>query len=380
MPLAASFFTRFPWHNKHMSDPAPSPAANRPATPQTPASQGFFLPAEWSGHERTLLGWPSRVSAYGNAKRLEAARLAHAAVARAIAPYEKVTVLATPNDAVRAQRALGPGIELQAVALDDCWLRDTGPTWLVDGKGGRAGVAWRFNAWGEKFHPYDQDAKLAGRLLARRGESAFAAPCVLEGGAFGGDGAGTVLTTRSCVLNANRNPGMDRAGFETLAADWLGARRVVWLEGGMKADADTDGHVDTVACFVRPGLVLAQICADRGHRDHAVLAENRRLLRAATDAEGRRLEVVELPGPADRSADGRLLPLSYVNFAFAGAPGRRGAIVLPVFDDPADANAIATLAALFPERDVVPVPALDIFAGGGGIHCITQPIPAPQQI
>jgi len=375
LPLP-SFFTRFPWHNKHMSDTAPPVAASRPAEAQPPAKQGFFLPAEWSAHERTLLGWPTRPSAYGSAKRLEAARLAHAAVARAIAPYEKVTVLAAPNDAVRAQRALPPGIELQTQPLDDCWLRDTGPTWLVDGKGGRAAIAWRFNAWGEKFHPYDQDARLAGRVLARRGERAFAAPIVFEGGAFGGDGAGTLLTTRSCALNANRNPGMDVERFERLAADWLGARRVIWLQGGMKADADTDGHVDTVACFVRPGLVLAQVCADRGHRDHAVLAENLRLLRSATDADGRRLEVVEIVGPGDRMADGRLLPLSYVNFAFAGSAGRRGAIVLPVFDDPADAAAIAAMAALFPERDIVPVPALDIFAGGGGIHCITQPVPA----
>ena len=359
-----------------MSDTAPQVAARSPGEAQPPAKQGFFLPAEWSAHERTLLGWPARLSAYGSARRLEAARLSHAAVARAIAPYEKVTVLAAPNDAVRAQRALPPEIELQTPPLDDCWLRDTGPTWLVDGKGGRAGVAWRFNAWGEKFHPYDQDARLAGRLLARRNERAFAAPIVLEGGAFGGDGAGTLLTTRTCALNANRNPGMDAERFELLASDWLGVRRVIWLQGGMKADADTDGHVDTVACFVRPGLVLAQVCADRGHRDHAVLAENLRLLRGATDADGRRLEVVEIVGPGDRMADGRLLPLSYINFAFAGSPGRRGAIVLPIFDDPADAAAIATMAALFPERDIVPVPALDIFAGGGGIHCITQPVPA----
>jgi agmatine deiminase len=168
---------------------------------------------------------------------------------------------------------------------------------------------------------------------------------------------------------------MDQARFEQLAAQYLGARRVIWLQGGLQADADTDGHVDTVACFARPGLVLAQIC-ERGHRDHAVLSENLRRLRAATDAEGRRLEVVEIMGPADRVADGRKLPLSYINFAFAGSTGLRGAIVLPVFDDPADAQAIAALAAVFPERDVVPVLALDIFAGGGGIHCISQPIPA----
>jgi len=342
---------------------------------QTPAAQGFFLPAEWGPHERTLLGWPCRVSAYGGTARLQAARAAHAEVARALAAYEKVTVLVPPVEAMRAQRLLGPGIEIMQITLDDCWLRDSGPTFVVDGKGSRAGVAWRFNAWGEKFHPYDQDASLAGRVLRARRECGFDAGFVLEGGAIGGDGAGTLLTTQSCVLNANRNAGMDQPRFERLMAQHLGARRVIWLQGGLQADADTDGHVDTVACFVRPGLVLAQIC-ERGHRDHAVLVENIRRLRAATDAEGRRLEVIEIESPGDRIADGRRLPLSYVNFAFAGSAGRRGAVILPVFDDPADARAIATLAALFPERDIVPVPALDIFAGGGGIHCISQPIPA----
>jgi agmatine deiminase len=375
MPLAASFFTRFPCHNKHMSDPAPTSPASTPDGGQTPAAQGFFLPAEWLGHERTLLGWPVRLSAYGSAARLQAARLAHATVARAIAPYEKVTVLVPPVETARAQHLLGPGIEILPLAADDCWLRDSGPTYVIDGKGGRAGIAWRFNAWGEKFHPYDQDATLASRLLRARRERGFTANFVLEGGAFGGDGSGTVLTTQSCVLNPNRNAGMDQARFEQLAAQYLGARRVIWLQGGLQADADTDGHVDTVACFARPGLVLAQSC-ERGHRDHAVLSENLRRLRSATDAEGRKLEAIELPGPADRIADGRKLPLSYINFAFAGSPGRRGAIILPVFDDPADTSAISTLASIFPERDIVPVPALDIFAGGGGIHCITQPIPA----
>ncbi len=359
-----------------MSDVTVPPPPATGSSGQPPAAQGFFLPAEWLGHERTLLGWPTRLSAYGgSAARLQAARSAHASVARAIAPYEKVTVLVPPSETGRAQRLLGPGIDIVPTAMDDCWLRDSGPTYVIDGKGGRAGVTWRFNAWGEKFHPYDQDASLAARFLRARREQAFAAPLVLEGGAIGGDGNGTLLTTQSCALNPNRNPGLDEARFEQAMARYLGSRRVIWLKGGMEADADTDGHVDTVACFARPGLVLAQIC-ERGHRDHAVLSENLRRLRAATDAEGRRLEVVEIAGPADRVADGRKLPLSYINFAFAGSPGRRGAVILPVFDDAADAAAIATLASVFPERDIVPVPALDIFAGGGGIHCITQPVPA----
>lgn len=359
-----------------MSDAAPNRPAPAGDRDQTPAAQGFFLPAEWGGHERTLLGWPCRIAAYGgSAPRLQAARAAHAAVARAIAAYEKVTVLAPPAEAVRAQRLLGPGIEILPLAMDDCWLRDSGPTFVIDGKGGRAGIAWRFNAWGEKFHPYDQDASLAMRFLRARRERSFAANLVLEGGAIGSDGNGTLLTTESCALNSNRNAGMDRGRFEQVMARQLGARRVIWLQGGLQADADTDGHVDTVACFARPGLVLVQMC-ERGHRDHAVLSENVRRLRAASDAEGRRLEVVEIAAPADRIADGRRLPLSYINFAFAGSPGRRGAIVLPVFDDPADSQAIAVLASVFPERDILPVPALDIFAGGGGIHCITQPVPA----
>ncbi len=335
-----------------------------------PADDGFFMPAEWAPHARCWMAWPCRESLWEDG--LEAARDAYAAVARAIAAFEPVTMLANEKDRADAAARCGAGVTCQALPLDDSWMRDSGPTFVIDGKGGIAGVDWRFNAWGEKFHPFDQDALIAERLLAQLGVPRYAAPLVLEGGSIHVDGEGTLLTSEECLLHPNRNPDLDRAAIEGLLRHYLGVSAFVWLGQGLDKD-DTDGHVDNIACFVRPGVVMAVTCDDPADPNHAILGDNLARLKKAHDAKGRALEVIELPLPREaRHRDGQRLALSYVNYYIAN-----GGIVMPSFDDAHDALARDIVAKAFPDRKITQVPALDILAGGGGIHCITQQQPQP---
>jgi agmatine deiminase len=210
---------------------------------------------------------------------------------------------------------------------------------------------------------------MARRILDLLGARRFAAPLVLEGGAVHVDGEGTVLTTTEVVLDPRRNPGLERAEAERLLCAYLGAEKVLWLSSALDHD-NTGGHVDNLACFVAPGVVAALGCADRDDPQHTAVHENLERLRAATDARGRALEVVELPMPARAEFRGRRLSPSYVNFYLAN-----GGVVLPAFDDPADDEARDILARLFPRRTVVQVPTLELAKADGNIHCITQQQP-----
>lgn len=334
----------------------------------TPRDAGFAMPAEWAPHARTIMGWPCRPGMWPG--KMAAARAQFAGVARAIARFEPVTMLACAEDAQAARAACGAGVDVLELPIDDSWARDSGPTFLTDGAGRLAAAAWRFNAWGGKYHPHDRDAAMAAALCNHFGVPVFAADFVLEGGAIHVDGEGTVMTTEQCLLHPNRNPHLGRGEIEANLRAWLGVQSVLWLGEGLEND-ETDGHVDDIACFGRPGVVIAAVCADRADANHAVLADNLARLRAARDARGRALEVVELPLPPRRDAAhcGRLAS-SYVNFYLCNA-----GVIVPAFDDPADSAAEAILRDVFPEREVVMVPADVIIEGGGSIHCITQQMP-----
>jgi agmatine deiminase len=334
----------------------------------TPAASGFHMPAEWAPHERCWMAWPARADLWNGRERQ--AKAAYAAVAQAIAAAEPLTMLARPEDLAEARAECGPNVEIMAMPLDDSWMRDSGPTFLVNADGKVAGADWRFNAWGGKFPPWDKDAEIAGRVLDSLSLPAFKAPFVLEGGSIHVDGEGTMITTEQCLLNPNRNPSLGRAEIETNLREWLGVSSVIWLGQGLEND-HTDGHVDDITCFVRPGVVMTATCADPADYNHRVLEDNLRRLRAARDAQGRALEIIELPLPARRDTAAGRLVLTYLNFYIAN-----GAIVAPSFDDPMDAPAAGILAKAFPDRHIVQVPALDILEGGGGIHCITQQQPA----
>ena len=333
-----------------------------------PVDDGFSMPPEWAPHARCWMQWPCREALWG--PHLETAREAYAEVAKAIAEFEPVTMIANPEHVVEASLKCGQGVSTLSLPLDDSWVRDSGPTFIVNGSGGVAGIDWKWNAWGNKYPDHQHDAAVARAVLEHLGMRRYSAPLVLEGGAIHVDGEGTVLTTESCLLNKNRNPQLDRRDVEELLAQYLGVRKVIWLNGGLQDD-DTDGHVDNIACFARPGLVLALGASDPSDGNYAMLADNLARLKAEKDAAGREFEVVTIEQPRRRDMeDGRRLALSYINFYIAN-----GGVIIPAFEDAADKHAYDTISRAFPDRKSIQLPATEIVYGGGGIHCITQQQP-----
>lgn len=336
----------------------------------TPALAGWRMPAEWERHTRCWMAWPCREATWRGG--IEAARVALAEVARAIARFEPVTLVCNPDDLVDASLACGPGVQALPLTIDDSWLRDSGPSFLINDFGGVAGVHWRFNGWGGLLPEHDDDATIGRRILERSGFHCYEAPLVLEGGAISVDGEGTILTTEQCLLNPNRNPHLGRAEIEEALKSHTGASAVIWLGEGYQDD-ETGGHVDEVACFVRPGVVLALTTDDPRDGNFKALQDNLDRLKKARDARGRPLEIVPVRQPDARHRDGARLTLSYTNLALTN-----GGVVMPGFEDAADQEAYRIVRRLFPNREVVQLPALDIVAGGGGIHCVTLQQPAPE--
>jgi agmatine deiminase len=343
------------------------------ATAPAPARDGFFMPAEWEQHRRTWMCWPARAECFGGSEGVLRAKQAYARVARAISAFEPVTIAARPSESAEARFATCGKVDVVEMALDDSWARDFGPTFLKNRNGRLAGVQWVFNAWGEKYRPYGNDASFARRVVEMAGVPFYRAPLVCEGGALHVDGQGTLLTTEQCLLNPNRNPGLTREAAEDLLKLYLGVRTVIWLGSGF-SDVETDGHVDNIACFAAPGRVIVGI-PPHNHPDDEPVREAIRRLHEARDAQGRIFEIVELPQPKKLRQlwSGGLLQASYVNFYLAN-----GAVVMPAFGDPNDEKARTLLAACFPGRDIMQIEATDIVEGGGGIHCITQQEPQVQ--
>ncbi len=337
-----------------------------------PARDGYAMPAEWAAHAHTWICWPCRKQLWGGPEGLLRAKQAIARVARAVSTFEPVVMAVRPDEAAEVELACAGKAEIFEVPLDDSWARDIGPTFLIGPRGGRAGVAWRFNGWGNKYHPYTEDECFAGRVLTAAGAKVYRAPMVCEGGAIHVDGEGTLITTEQCLLNPNRNPGLTKQQVEERLALFTGARRILWLGEGF-SDDETDGHVDNIACFVAPGRVIVGVPASRTHPDYEPTLEAIRRLGEARDAQNRRIEIIEIVQPTRQRLDwrGRLLATSYVNFYLPN-----GGVVMPSFEDNNDENARGVIADCFPGRDILQIDALDIVEGGGGIHCITQQEPA----
>jgi agmatine deiminase len=355
----------------------------------TPAADGFRMPGEFEPHDGCWMAWPERTDNW----RLgaEPAQLAFAAVAAAIAESEPVTMAVSDAQFERARALLPAAVRVVEIATDDAWLRDTGPTFVVDGAGGRRGVDWQFNAWGGfeggLYSPWERDDRVAHKVLEIESADRYRAPFVLEGGAIHVDGEGTVLTTEQCLLNHNRNPGLSREQVEAGLHAHLGTEKVVWLGAGVHED-ETDGHVDNLACFARPGVVLLTGSEDGSDPQAAISRDARARLEAATDARGRGFEVVLLPspGPLETTVEeaagvesapgtkprqgGARLAASYANFYLANSR-----VVFPLLDERHDEEAAEILRGCFPEREVVGVPAREILLGGGNVHCITQQVP-----
>ncbi len=330
------------------------------------------MSAESQPHLRTFMGWPPAGSVWG--RYTAAVRGDVAAIARTIAEYEPVVLLAAPEDAAAARKACGGGVEVMPVPVDDLWLRDSGPVFVTGPDGAAAGVDFGFSGWGGK-QEHARDGLVARRVLEAFGVPRVEAPIVAEGGSLETDGEGTLLVTESSLVNDNRNPGRSRDDIEKALVELLGARKVIWLEG-VRGEDITDCHVDALARFTAPGTVLLSSPPPGARPDvwTRVYEQARATLEAATDAHGRRLEIVDLPepDPAELGRRGEDFLGCYANYYVAN-----GAVLVPRFGDPrADDHAASLLRDLHPGRTVRQVGIHDLAEGGGGIHCATQQQPA----
>ena len=355
----------------------------------TPRADGFRMPGEFEPHAGTWMLWPQRPDNW----RLGGKPAQHAwvAVASAIARFEPVTVGVNHDQYENARSMLPANVRVIELSNNDAWIRDSGPTFVVNDKGEVRLVHWDFNAWGGLYDglyfPWDKDQFIPQKIAEIERVDRYKAPLVMEGGSFHVDGEGTLLTTEECLLSPGRNPQLSREEIEQHLRDYLSVEKIVWLGRGIDPE-ETNGHVDDIACFVRPGVVLAGWTEDEDDWRYELLRENYARLEEATDARGRAFELHKLPMPdimeitpdeawGVDAAEGSIprqagdkTAASYLNFYVCN-----GGVVLPVFDDPHDAAAVDTVQRLYPERKVVTVPGREIVLGGGNVHCITQQQP-----
>lgn len=329
------------------------------------------MPDEAEPHRRTWMAFGASRDVWGD-KLLREVQRNLADIASTIAEFEPVTMLARSSDMETARNLCSAQVKLMPAALDDLWMRDTGPVFVKGQRAPLAGVDFNFNGWGRK-QVHAADARLAAHVLRAAGARPLHTSLVLEGGGIEVDGRGTAILTESCVLNDNRNPGVPKADVERQLKTLLGLRKIIWLPGVRGRDI-TDGHTDFYARFAEPGVVVAHLDTDPASYDHEVTRRHEAILKAATDADGRRLQVVTIPGaesvrPAFESSS---FAAGYVNFHVVN-----GGVIVPQFGDrTADDRARRTLQELFPQREVVALNIDGIAAGGGGIHCATQQEPA----
>lgn len=336
----------------------------------TARQAGFRMPAEWEPHSCCWMAFPASNVVWD--RYLSRAQSGYAEVANAIAEFEPVKLLTPPALVALASALCTGNVTVIPWDLDDAWARDMGPNFVRNDAGEVAASIFHFNAWGQKYAHYRKDAALGHQLAEALGMRTFSSPLFMEGGGINVDGEGTVLTTEQCLLNPNRNPGLGKNEAEDLLCEALGVEKVIWIKGDPQ-DNETDGHIDGIACFVRPGVVLAEPdpTVKPGTEVYDVLQENIEILNAATDAQGRHLEVHLMDAACDMEIIGDRFCRSYVNFYIAN-----GGIVMPAYGVASDPAARDVVQGCFPDRQVVQVDVNHIAYGGGAIHCITQQQPA----
>ncbi len=356
----------------------------------TPRADGFRMPAEWEAHAGCWMLWPQRRDTWRNGGK--PAQHAFVEVARQISRFEPVTMGVNADQYENARAMLPSRARAVELSSNDAWMRDCGATFVVNDKGETRGIDWTFNAWGglqkKMYFPWDQDDLVAAKMLEIESLDRYKAPLVMEGGSFHVDGQGTLITTEQCLLHPNRNPDLTRADIEQRLSDYLNVEEILWLPRGVYED-ETDGHVDNICCFARPGVVAITWTDDKADPQYERSAEAYDALKSARDARGRPLEVhkIHQPDPmtmTQEEAEG----LDVVDSAFLRPPGERlagsyinfyianGGIILPQFNDRRDEDAGRKLAELFPQHRIVGVQSREILLGGGNIHCITQQQPA----
>ncbi len=361
---------------------------------ELPVSLGYRWPAEWELHAATWLSWPKNPATWPD--HFEPVPAEFAQFVRALAQFEPVNILAGGQGVMQQARELVGDLEnvtLHDIETNDAWCRDHGPTFLggqrLEGRGQSKGsevpqlsvspslhllspalIDWEYNAWGGKYPPFDLDNQVPRKIAEMQGRRRFVPGIILEGGAIDGNGLGTVLTTKSCLLNPNRNPQLSQPEVERYLRDYLGAKQVLWLTGGEIAGDDTDGHIDQIARFVGPRTVVVSLCDDPSDDNYAPSRLNWDELKNLTDQDGQPLLLIPLPLPAAKYVDGQRLPAGYCNFVFAN-----GGVIVPQFEDAADAKAIQILQEIFPARRVVGSPSLNLIWGLGSFHCLSQQEP-----
>jgi len=336
------------------------------------------MPAEWEPHAATWLSWPHNPDTWPG--KVSVIPPIWVEIVRALLPGEDVHLLVRDEEIeAEARRMLGaagllrPRLHLHRVRTNDgAWMRDVGPTFVTRPSNGRvetAAINWNYNAWGGKYAPWEDDERVAVRVAEIAGVDVFSPGVVLEGGSIDVNGCGTVLTTESCLLNPNRNPGRSRAEIENVLRDHLGVSNVLWLGDGIVGD-DTDGHVDDLSRFVDKHTVVTVMTDDPDDPNYRALTENHRRLLAMRDQDGQSLRVLTLPMPRAVIYEKQQLPASYANFYIGNA-----AVLVPTFGQPADELALEALRPLFPNRRIVGVDAIDLVWGLGTFHCVTQQQP-----
>ena len=329
----------------------------------TPRQDGLRMPAEWAPHQATLMGWPTITRKAFWGPLFDRAKADWATMANAVAAFEPVVMVADPEQAAEARSMCGEGVEILPLPIDDSWMRDNGPIFVADTNGGVALVHFRFNSWGNKYLPFDRDAEVPKHIASHLGMRRYEAPMVLEGGSFFVDGEGTLLTTEQCLLHPNRNPDMTREQIEHTLGEYLGVDQVIWLGLGHPLDRDTDGHIDAIAQYLSPAAILLDVPGDGADPYHDTGQDNLARLRAAHDAAGRPIHVVEFDA-------GTPAVTAYMNHYLVN-----GGVIVPADGEPNDEAVLVQLKRAYPDREIVTVPGAIILEGGGGPHCITQQIP-----
>jgi len=339
------------------------------------------MPAEWEPHTSTWLAWPHEESDWPG--KFAVIPWVYTEIIKALTRHEPVNVLAQSSieaDSIAQllkQAAVNTAsVSLSVVETDRSWLRDSGPIFVVNNRGERAILDWKFNAWA-KYPNWTQDDRIPRFVAGLRNIKTWQPMLgewrvVLEGGSIDVNGQGLMLTTEECLLSTTqqRNPPLFRSDYERVFADYLGVKKVLWLGQGIAGD-DTHGHIDDLARFVNPRTIVTVVENNPADENYRVLQENRERLENATDLDGQPLEIVTLPMPRPVVYDGVRLPASYANFYIAN-----GLVIVPTFNDPSDRDALGTLAELFPDREVVGIHCVDLVWGLGTLHCMTQQEPA----
>lgn len=349
-----------------------SSTKNRPAV--TPAELGFRMPAEWEPHTATWLTWPRRegISFPGIYDRIPPV---FATMVRAINPHEEVHINVWDEamevgarSVLHGHDALNERVHFHHFRAYEPWVRDHGPLFVVN-ESSRAITNWGYNAWGGKYPPSDLDNQIPDQIAKLRSLVRFDPKMILEGGSIDVNGCGTLLTTESCLLNPNRNPDLSKNEIEQLLRDYLGVSNILWLEAGIAGD-HTDGHIDDLARFTAPNVVVTAVEENPADKNFVPLQKNLKRLHSMRDQDGEPLRIIELPMPAPLMHEGERLPASYANYYVTN-----GSVLMPTYRDVNDTKAIAVLRELFPDREIIGIDSTDLSWGFGSFHCLTMQEP-----